>query len=217
MANLTTQNLGLGDSGVSVYGGLSGGVGSVAISSTAAITGNMLGDVSISGGLLGVIHRSGNNPQTTIGASYAITQFQTVRSGNNRHGGLVGDYSTPPIVSNSYWDSTTLTPPDTSNRGTSQYGAGKSITALQGTTDFSGGDNIFAAWANGWCDAATNEFTTDSSSPLATIPDADANRFWDLGGANDYPAMNCLPNNFTPAEQRAAMAKALNGESPLRN
>ena len=48
------------------------------------------------------------------------------------------------------------------------------------------------------------------------IPNADANRFWDLGSADEYPAMNCLPN-FTLAEQRAAMAKALNGESPIRN
>nr|MCH9665173.1 hypothetical protein [Gammaproteobacteria bacterium] len=226
-ANLTTQNLGLGFLGISTYGGLVGLGGDNMISSTAGITGNMLGNVSRSGGLLGSVGLLSNRQQT-INASYAITQFQTVLpahvvplgdpsmpSGNSGYGGLVGNNDNSGIVRNSYWDNTTLTPLDTRNRDASRYGQGKSTTALQGTTDFSGSNNIFAAWGNGWCDASTNEFTTDPSHPLATIPNADANRFWDLGGANDYPAMNCLPNNFTPAKQRAAMAKALNGESPL--
>ena len=217
MTNIITQNTGLGDGGdslISAYGGLLGEGASSAVSFTAGITGNMLGDVSISGGMLGSVFRSGGNPQTSVDASYVITQFQTVRSGNNRHGGLVGAAGTPGIVRNSYWDSTVLSPVDRRNFSTVTHGQGKPTTDLQGTTGFS---NIFAAWGNGWCDAATSEFTTDPSHPLATMPNADANRFWDLGAANEYPAMNCLPNNFTPAKQRAAMTRVLNGESPLRN
>ena len=215
--NFTAQNIVGPLIGSSSYGGLFGEGRSVAVSFTAGITGNMLEDVTISGGLFGFSHQFGNfNSRTTIDASYAITQFQTVRQGNNLYGGLIGNQGFTATVGNSYWDSTVLSPADTRNRFVSAYGQGKTTTNLQGTTDFSGSNNIYSAWANGWCDAATNEFTTDPSHPLATIPNADANRFWDLGTATEYPAMNCLPN-FTPAEQRAAMARVLNGELPLRN
>ena len=58
----------------------------------ASITGNMLGDVSRSGGLFGFVRNpSTGNPKTTINASYVVTQFQTLRQGNNQYGGLVGD------------------------------------------------------------------------------------------------------------------------------
>ncbi|MCH9665007.1 MAG: hypothetical protein K0U41_04080, partial [Gammaproteobacteria bacterium] len=214
MTNIITQNLGLGLSGISNYGGLIGDGLSDTLSFTAAITGNMLGDVTRSGGLVGLVSQFPGEPKTTIDDSYAITQSQTVRPGNNQYGGLVGVDSGASIIRDSYWDSTVLSPVDRRNFSTVTHGESKTTTELQSTTDFSG---IYSAWGNSWCDATTNEFTTNSSSPLATIPDADANRFWHLGNSTDYPAMNCLPNNFTPAKQRAAMAKALNGESPLRN
>ena len=98
------------------------------------------------------------------------------------------------------------------NSSTNLYGKGKSTLELQTPAHVNGSfPTIYADWANVWCDAATNEFTTDDTNPLASN---NTNRFWDLGENNEYPAMNCLPN-FTPAEQRAAMSSILNGESPL--
>ncbi|MCH9665039.1 MAG: hypothetical protein K0U41_04245 [Gammaproteobacteria bacterium] len=152
------------------------------------------------------IHDSGS-----IHSSYVVTK--TSKGGILNHFGFVGFGSGSFRTTYSYWDSVVLTPSDSNARDIYHYGEGKTTTELQGTTDFS---DIYSAWGNGWCDVATNEFTTNSSSPLATIPNADANRFWDLGAADEYPAMNCLPN-FTPAEQRAAMTRVLNDESPLRN
>ena len=144
--------------------------------------------------------RSAPRSGVSISGSYAVTNHAL-------KGGFLNYVGTNPSVSAAYWDNTTLTPPDTTNLVANAVG--KPTTDLQSTTTFTG---IYETWGNGWCDATTNEFTTDSNSPLAI----DANRFWNLGTATEYPAMNCLPN-FTPAEQRAAMARALNGESPIRN
>ncbi|MCH9665174.1 MAG: hypothetical protein K0U41_04925 [Gammaproteobacteria bacterium] len=205
----------------SYAGGLVGYGLSSNIASSAAITGSFIPPTqyhqfyAAAGGLTAWGYRA------SIESSYAVTKnIFTVNAppdtGPGPLGPLVGtlrNIITPPTVSASYWDKTTRTPPSTVNFDATNHGQGKSTTDLQGTTDFSG---IYSAWGNSWCDATTNEFATDPSHPLATIPNADANRFWDLGTATEYPAMNCLPN-FTPAEQRATMAKALNGESPLRN
>ncbi|MCH9664888.1 MAG: hypothetical protein K0U41_03470 [Gammaproteobacteria bacterium] len=225
------------DSGAGRLGGLIGFAGGNggSLSSSLAITANFTGiRLAPSGGLAGLSRASSNiflaaiannidlpinvipatgergggsgfignllRSTTQIRSSYAVTNHAS-------KGGFVASIANGVTVSSSYWDNTTLTPPDTTTL--SANAVGNTTTNLQGTTDFTG---IYEEWGNGWCDAATNEFTTDPSHPLAI----DANRFWDLGTATEYPAMNCLPN-FTPAEQRAAMAKALNGESPVRN
>ena len=94
---------------------------------------------------------------------------------------------------------------------TNTFGERKTGIELQAPTSFTGTGNIYANWANAWCDPATGEFTTDSTDALAT----NANRVWDLGGATQFPVLTCFGNEFNPSRQRYAITKVLNGESPL--
>ena len=182
-------------------GGLIGHSSSPNYAFSAAIVNNINGDLD-SGGFAGFAESDfGENNRIT--SSYVLNNHVSGREVSSG-GGFFGSLRLGVTTLSSYWDNTTLTPPDT--RTLVGNAVGKPTTDLQGPTDFSGSNNIYAEWANGWCDATTNEFITDSSSPLATIPDADANRFWDLGTATEYPAMNCLPN-FTPAEQERQWLK----------
>ncbi len=51
---------------------------------------------------------------------------------------------------------------------------------------------------------------------VGSAPDASLGfqSVWDLGGADEYPALTCLPN-LTLAEQRIVANAALAGESPV--
>ncbi len=114
-------------------------------------------------------------------------------------------------VTDSYWDSKLVfdnAMPSASNTA----GSARTTAALTNQTSFTvPADNIYATWANAWCDPATGDFITDSSSPLAI----DANRVWDLGSATEYPAITCVQGFFPLDVQREASSRALAGELPL--
>ena len=191
-------------------GGLLGNGEKAIMTSSYAVVGNLSvltnNDEPITAGGLAGIGRDGD-----IINSYAVVNQSIVGIG-----GLVGGASSSQTlrsVTKSYWDLTILTPPDIRlphNFPVAKAGMGLSTSALQTPVNFTGTDNIYANWANTWCDPTTGEFTTDSNSALAI----DANRVWDLGTANEYPAINCFAT-FSPAAQRAAARRALRGESLL--
>ena len=190
--------------GSSRVGGLLGDGEDSTISSSSVVAHSIRGFNRV-GGLIGSGSRSRVSSSSVV--AHSINGSFTV-------GGIVGASgvinnlnSNPRDVSNSYWlDSIVFT--DAQQLPTNTFGENKSVTEIQSPTTFSG---IYADWANGWCDPATGSYTTNSSSPLAI----DANRVWDLGSASEYPVIRCFGNRLTPAQQRAATAKALNGESPL--
>ena len=63
-------------------------------------------------------------------------------------------------------------------------------TDLQQPTDFTG---IYTAWGNFWCDPSTGAFAeTDDNTDLTT----NAYRAWNLGGADEYPALTCVPGGI---------------------
>ena len=187
-----------------VVGGLLGEGRSSTISSSSVVANSISGSNYV-GGLLGWGLSSTISSSLVLGGSL---------NGTSHVGGIVGASgvilgadSNPRDVSNSYWlDSIVFT--DAQPLDSNTFGENKSVTEIQSPTTFTG---IYADWANGWCDPATGSYITDSSSPLAT----DANRVWDLGSASEYPVMTCFGNRLTPAQQRAATTKVLNGESPL--
>ncbi len=146
----------------------------------------------------------------TINYSVAITNSI---NGTTHVGGFVGASgllfgidTDPSNVTSFYWDATvSLSIPQLN---TNTAGSSQTTAALTIPTDFT---DIYATWANAWCNPATGEFITDSSSALAI----DANRVWDLGTASQYPAITCVPNLFSLADQREAARCALAGELPL--
>ena len=118
-------------SGNSDVGGLVGENRSGAVAASYA-TGPVSGTRNV-GGLVG--HNSmawEGAPRGTIAASYATGRV----SGGQRVGGLVG-WSSSGETGASYWDTTT------SNRATSDGGAGRSTATLQAPTGYSG---LYADW-----------------------------------------------------------------------
>ncbi len=187
-------------SGESSIGGLVGQGFSVTISSSVATVGNISG-VGFIGGLVG------NGDSATISSSVAITN--SLNAGSFL-GGLISGPGIPPAptVTASYWDAKVIF----ANLADNTEGVAKSTAVLTTPMGFTGPDNIYATWANAWCNPATGEFTTDSSSALAI----DANRVWDLGTGAQYPAITCVNNFFSLADQRAAAARVVAGESPIQ-
>ena len=223
-------------SGSSRVGGLLGDGQSSTVSSSSVVAHSISGFINV-GGLLGfgdsstvssssVVAHSISGSRT-VGGLLGWGQNSTVSSslvlggslnGTSDVGGIVGGSgvinninSNPRDVSNSYWlDSIVFT--DAQPATTNTFGESKSVTEIQSPTTFT---SIYADWANGWCDPATGEFTTSPTHSLATAGGGDTYRAWDLGNSMQYPAMTCFGDRLTPAQQRAATAKVLNGESPL--
>ena len=54
-------------------------------------------------------------------------------------------------------------------------------------------------WGNFWCDPNTGDEMEDSSD---TGPGDPFIRVWDLGDANQYPVLNCLPVSVEEQQQR---------------
>ncbi len=103
-----------------------------------------------------------------------------------------------------------MTPPSIVG-DSNQTGEGKSTMDLQTPADTSGVfPLIYTTWANAWCNPDTGDFIRAASSPGAGYEQA-----WDLGTSTEYPALNCVSNFFSLAEQRAAMALVLDGQSPV--
>ncbi|MCH9664300.1 MAG: thrombospondin type 3 repeat-containing protein [Gammaproteobacteria bacterium] len=219
--------------GAAIVGGLVGRAGDVFAPTTASIMSNSyvvvneLVGTSQVGGLVGTQESSvisysyvvvGNSSETgsfggfvSIGSGIDIAfSYAAVNTSISNNGGIIGSDNgvlAPRITTDSYWDNTTLTPPDARNRTAfpaDKYGSGQPTTALQMPTTF--GSGIYANWGGAYCNPNTGELSDTAADGFVTI--------WDLGTSSEYPANNCTPT-FSPAQQREAARRALAGELPL--
>ena len=209
-------------SGVSFpVGGLVGIGSRSVISSSSVIVGSISGSSSV-GGLIGT---------SNLGEVYSVLVSVGSLDGSSNIGGLIGD-STDTFVDSSlilvgsisgsssvgglvgngllantgnyYWlDSVAFPSSQPSSAVANILGGKLGKLSLRSPVSFGG---IYSSWGNQWCDARNGNFITDSSSPLAV----DANRVWDLGTADDFPALRCL--SLSPSEQRAAILSILDAD-----
>nr|MCH9665117.1 hypothetical protein [Gammaproteobacteria bacterium] len=198
-------------SGAGNVGGLFGFSYDAIISSSVATVGSVSGTNYV-GGLVGA------GWLARISSSLAVTNSI---NGTSHVGGLVGSSGIiisggkaisldPSSVVTSYWyDRVSFV--NATQLSSNRAGSAKSTAALQAPNTFTGANNIYTTWANAWCNPTTGEFITDSRSPLAI----DANRVWDLGDTDEYPAINCVRGFFPLGVQREAARRALAGISPL--
>ena len=145
----------------------------------------------------------GGGTGSTTASSY--TTGADVR-GTSNVGALIGDINNK--VTSSYWNSETTsanlkTNPQINTKNNiapNILGEPQTTNMLQSQTDFNG---IYSGWANYWCDPASGEFTANSDSQLAQqlgggdITSLNTYRAWDLGTANQYPALTCTPVGLT--------------------
>ena len=137
-------------------------------------------------------------------------------TGTSHVGGLVGASgllsgildADPSSVTDSYWDNkVSLSIPQLD---TNTFGSSQSTTSLTNPMDFTGTGNIYAEWDNAYCNPNTGEYSATAPNPIG-----DYVRVWDLGTSSQYPAITCVRNFFSLADQRAATARVVAGESPL--
>ncbi len=145
--------------------------------------GSVVGDQQV-GGLIGQIETAGQ-----IHFSYAAGGL--VSGSGSSVGGLIGQ-ATNTIVNASYWDNETTGQP-ASAKG---LGMGLPTAELKApeNPDFTG---IYDLWGNFWCDPNTGE-----ERESATELDAPFVRVWDLGTADQYPALRCVPGGLARQRQR---------------
>ena len=224
-------------SGSSSVGGLVGGAREVDISSSSVVADTVSGGDYVGGlvgyGWIAVISSSSVVVDTVSGGDYVGGLVGYAResdissslvlggfiNGTSHVGGIVGASGVfrgvnrdPDSVEDTYWlDSVQFTRAQPLSSNT--FGEGKSASDLQAPVSFAGTGNIYANWANAWCDPATGEFTSNSTHRLATA--GDTNRAWDLGTDKQYPILTCFGDKLPFATQRVAINKVLNGESPL--
>ena len=150
------------------------GIGDGSVIGYAYVSGtDVSGDFSV-GGLVG------DGVLATISYSYAAAAVTNSRFSG---GGLI-DLADEATVNASYWDT------QVSGLLTSAGGVGYNTTQLQSPTNFTGTDNIYAAWGNAWCNPNTGaESATELPAPFV--------RVWDLGNSTQYPALNCLPGGLS--------------------
>ena len=167
------------------------------IVSSVAVIGNITGTEAV-GALLGEGAFSANVADaSTITSSYALADMITGTDPDTISHLLGNDVNNAgTTVTASYHNVSSIQPP-----AANSHGEDKSHDELRTPTDFTGTGNIYATWANNWCDPATGEFTTDSSSALAS----NANRVWNLGTNAQLPVLNCLSAIISLPEQRAAV------------
>ncbi len=193
-------------------GGLVGDGQSTTISSSSAVM-NKLNGISSGGGLVGFIDTDGRSISISTKINYSLAITHNITFKNSNAGGLVGRIITAPIIANSYWDNRTVFG-GTATITTS--GTDHSTANLQAPTNTTGFPNtIYADWANAYCNPTTGEYIEVAAG--GTAPDASLGfqRAWDLGDADEYPALTCFPNLLDPAEQREVAAAALAGRSPF--
>ena len=165
-------------------------------------TASYVADATVSGmdniGTLG-----GGGTESTTTSSY--TTGATVR-GTSNVGALIGDINNK--VTSSYWNSEATSanlktnPPNNpqTNIASNILGDPQTTNMLQSQIDFNG---IYSGWDNYWCDPASGEFTANSDSQLARqLSGGDTTalntyRAWNLGTANQYPALTCTPGGLT--------------------
>ncbi len=129
----------------------------------------------------------------TVSANGTVSVNSTVVPGsNNFTGGLIGFilFRSTATINASYWDNQTTG--QAASAG--DFGDGRTTAALQTPTTFTG---IYADWGNFWCDPASGEILENTDAADPGVPYI---RLWDLGEADQYPALNCMP--LTPAQQR---------------
>ncbi len=164
-------------------GGLVGFGNNISIHSVYASDGEVTGGGSGIGGLIGL------GEPIQLDFSYAATGPVSATSNIPEVSGLIGTPSLG-IVNDSYWDR------NTTGQSASSGGGTRATTAqLQNPITFSG--SIYANWGNFWCDPNTGAERT-STTPLS----APYVRVWDLGTANQYPVLNCLPVSAEEQQQR---------------
>ncbi len=132
------------------------------------------------GGLLG------RGIKAKIRYSYVAVRVSSLRTVAPITGGLFG--AAPAIKIDASYSDTQVTTQSTSHPSVDVSGVDKNTIELQSPSDFTGTDNIYADWGNFWCDPNTGEVvesTTELAPPLR--------RLWDLGTAEQYPALNCTP------------------------
>ena len=76
-------------------------------------------------------------------------------------------------------------------------GVGRTTVQLQNPTTFTGTNNIYADWGNFWCDPNTGEEVESETEPN----DDRFIRAWDLGTADEYPALTCTPGGAARQRQ----------------
>ncbi len=181
----------------------------VIISSSLATVGALSGDSNV-GGLVAF------GAGATINSSVAVTNNITGTNPSEfvQVGGLVGEGRAPiPSVTASYWDSrvTLITLMPSGNT----VGSAMTTAELRNPVVDTNGDGsfpagIYAEWDNAYCNPNTGEYRATAPNPLG-----DYVRVWNLGTSSQYPAINCVRNFFSLADQREAARRALAGELPL--
>ncbi len=167
-------------------GGISGFVTDMSIRHAYAVGGSVFGLDSV-GGLFG----AGQIPEI----SYSYTAGGPVSAFNTkpRISGLLGFGQSPTVIA-SYWDNETTRQPASDPRTGDTLGTALGTAQLQNPTDFTG---IYAAWGNFWCDPTSFEIRENRTDPGGSFE-----RLWDLGDANQYPVLNCLPVSVEEQQQR---------------
>ncbi len=151
---------------------------------------------SVSGGSLSndVGGLMGQGIQAKIRYSYAAVNVSTLRTVSPVIGGLFG--TAPGTTIDASYSDTQVTTQSTSQPSVDVSGVDKNTTDLQSPTDFTGTDNIYADWGNLRCDPNTGE-VVESTTGL----DPSFRRLWDLGTAEQYPALNCTPGGLARQRQ----------------
>ena len=124
-----------------------------------------------------------------INYSYAAVETPVVPNSVNVRG-FVGLGASS--LTASYWNTDILIPsPDGGGAG------GQTTTALQSpeNPNFTG---IYADWGNFWCDPNTGDEIESETKPV----DDRFIRAWDLGTAEQYPALTCTPGGVARQRQR---------------
>ncbi len=185
-------------SGTTNVGGLAGVLNSGTMSSSLATVGSISGNIQV-GGL------AGNGNGAIISFSVAITNSI---NGSSTVGGLLGRIGSTTGVTASYWDAkVSFVNADSNTVGSAQTTSELQSPVANNDGSFPGGiapANIYAEWDNAYCNPNTGEYSATAPSPLG-----DYVRVWDLGTADQYPAITCVQNFFSLADQRAAMARVL--------
>ncbi len=165
-----------------IAGGLMGDGSSARIYSSSVVVGKLSGGSDI-GGLFG------DFGDGKVAYSYVV-------SGRTSAGMLAGGGSGEGVAS--YWDSSA------SGVSSGNHGEAKTSNKLRTPEGYAG---IYTSWDEDmdifgdddeplavWCDK-------DNSGNIEEAEKIDANRIWDFGGTNDYPAIGCTP--LAPDEWRS--------------
>ena len=205
-----------------VTGGLIGAGTGARVTATAAIVDTISVSEVESAGLIAVVTLA------AIKDSYAVTR-NLMSTNIDSQGGLVAAtlQNNPPTVNNSYWDNTTLIPPDDRDLLVSHAGTGTDV--LNTTNNFAIG-GIFEEWGKNYIDRTTGSLEELSTPPDITTESGTHTQAWNLDAFSDafsdsssdalpdsltdhYPLLNFLPISLD--EQNAAINSVLVGESPV--